>query len=95
MSCSSIVVSEYCEEFSTDELWKAGAFLNAFECAPVDFPIGARASRIRRERRASGKLIADNDLLIASRALDKNCALITDNTDHFRRIDGLEVIGYR
>lgn len=95
MSCSAVVVSEYCEGFRDDELWKAISFLRAFESVSVDHPTGVRASRIRRTLRKSGHLLPDNDVLIAACALENGRPLVTENPDHFRRIKGLDLIGYR
>lgn len=39
----------------------------------------------------SGKLIDDIDILIAGTALSNNLVIVTNNTDHFERIDGLHV----
>ena len=38
-----------------------------------------------------GSLIGDFDILIAATALSEGIPLVTDNTDHFGRIEGLEV----
>jgi len=95
MSCSTVVISEYCEGFQDDELWKAMPFLSAFECVSVDFQVALKVSRIRRTLRKSGNLLPDNDLFIAACALEKGSSLVTENPDHFRRIEGLDLIGYR
>lgn len=39
----------------------------------------------------SGNIIDDMDLLIGSTALVHNLILVTNNTNHFKRIEGLEI----
>jgi tRNA(fMet)-specific endonuclease VapC len=41
--------------------------------------------------RKNGVLIDDIDILIAGIALANNLMLVTHNTSHFSRIDGLEI----
>lgn len=43
----------------------------------------------------SGKLIDDIDILIAGVALSNNLLMVTDNTDHFERIEGLKIENWR
>jgi predicted nucleic acid-binding protein len=51
--------------------------------------------RITRRLRADGGLIGTNDLWIAAASLRHGIPLVTANTRAFRRVVGLEVIGYR
>lgn len=46
---------------------------------------------IKAKLEKSGKIIDDMDLLIASTALTHNLIIITNNTSHFERIEGLEI----
>ena len=43
----------------------------------------------------SGKLIDDIDILIAGIALSNNLVMVTDNTGHFERIEGLKVENWK
>lgn len=43
------------------------------------------------ELRKMGKVIGHNDVLIAGIALEQDMVLITNNTSHFNRIDGLSL----
>jgi len=38
-----------------------------------------------------GKMIDDFDILIAATAIVNDCVLVTNNTEHFIRIDGLTI----
>jgi tRNA(fMet)-specific endonuclease VapC len=48
-------------------------------------------ARIRNELDRKGKLIGQNDLLIASHTLAVDAILVTDNEREFRRVTGLHV----
>jgi tRNA(fMet)-specific endonuclease VapC len=53
----------------------------------LPFDVSADVGGIRAELETIGKPIGGNDLLIAAHA----CAIVTDNTDEFKRIRGLKV----
>ena len=44
--------------------------------------------------RKAGKLIDDIDILIAGVAMSNNLVLVTHNEDHFKRVDGLEIVDW-
>lgn len=50
--------------------------------------IGSRVRRILRQR---GELIGDFDILIAATAMNEDALLVTTDTRHFQRVDGLRV----
>jgi predicted nucleic acid-binding protein len=50
-----------------------------------------RAAEIYAELRARGQLIEDADLLSAAIALVNDLTLVTNNTAHFNRIEGLQI----
>ena len=50
-----------------------------------------RFGKIKADLKTAGKMIEDFDILIASVALAHNCILITNNTGHFERIEGLRI----
>jgi tRNA(fMet)-specific endonuclease VapC len=50
-----------------------------------------RFGKIKADLRSKGKIIEDFDILIASVAIVNSCILITNNTDHFKRIDDLQI----
>lgn len=70
-------------------------FLDPFPQLAVTSQIARIGSRIRRDLRQKGEMIGDFDILIAATALDGGQVLITDNTRHFERVQGLAVEGYR
>lgn len=48
-------------------------------------------AEIKRSLEIRGERLADLDLLIASTALSLNYTLVTNNTQHFRRVKGLKI----
>ena len=50
-----------------------------------------RAAELYAELRSRGQLIEDADLLSAAIALVNDMTLITNNTAHFNRIEGLQI----
>lgn len=70
-------------------------FLEAFPHLEVTDEVARAGSRIRRALRKRGEMIGDFDVLIAATALSAGLPLVTDNTRHFQRVDGLVVEPYR
>jgi predicted nucleic acid-binding protein len=57
----------------------------------IDLPIIEKFAQLRRSLRAKGLLIDNFDLLIASTCLVHSLSIITNNSTHFRRIEGLKM----
>lgn len=59
----------------------------------LDFPDAAAGhyADIRADLRRSGAMIGANDLLIAAHARSLELTLVTNNTDEFARVSGLEL----
>jgi tRNA(fMet)-specific endonuclease VapC len=68
--------------------------LGALEVLPFEEPADQTYGRIRTGLEAAGRPIGGNDLLIAAHALSLGCAVVTDNEDEFRRVEGLEVLNW-
>ena len=47
--------------------------------------------RFKSKLKSEGKIIEDFDILIASIGFANNCIIVTNNPDHFERIDELKV----
>ena len=92
---SVVAAMEYLEGFSDGEVAGQLPFLAAFDRVSIDLAESVQASRIRRELRLSGQLLPDADILIAACAIHQQEPLVTDNTDHFRRIPGLQLLSYK
>ena len=70
-------------------------FLETFPHLEVTSQVARVGSRIRRNLRKGGEMIGDFDVLIAATALSAGLPLVTDNTRHFKRVDGLVLEEYR
>jgi len=95
MRISAVTAMEYLEGFPDSDLPGQLPFLSAFDRVAIDFPESIQASRIRRSLRSAGALLPDADILIAACAIRQNEPLVTDNTDHFHRIPGLQLLSYK
>ena len=58
---------------------------------PFDEASARRFGKLKAELETRGEPLDDLDLEIASIALENNLTLVTNNTDHFKRIKGLEL----
>ena len=52
------------------------------------------AANIYASLKTQGRLIEDSDILIAASCLAHGKTLVTDNTRHFERIDGLDIVNW-
>ena len=86
---STVSVAEFLEGFPDED--EGERFLLPFQWLELDGRRAREASRIRRALRQTGRLIGDFDILIAATALSEGIPLVTDNTDHFGRIEGLKM----
>jgi tRNA(fMet)-specific endonuclease VapC len=92
-SVSIISWLEFLEGYETPR--DGESFLEPFGKIGVGESIARRGARIRRILRRRGAIIGDFDVLVAATAIDIDAELVTANTAHFARVDGLRVAGYR
>ena len=62
---------------------------------PLTDAIIVKAADIYAYLKRNGILISDADILIASTAITHNLVLVTNNVEHFERIDGLKVESWK
>ena len=70
---------------------KLNAFLNLLEIIPFDSKCAAEYGKLRSYLKQKGKIIGNNDLLIASHALSVQATLITNNLSEFIQVPNLQV----
>ena len=58
---------------------------------PISISSADKSAQIYAELRKSGKTISHNDVLIAGIAIINNLVLITNNTEHFKRVPELDI----
>ena len=74
---------------------KLNKFLDKLEVLPFDRKSSIRAAKIASELTKKGLEIGSHDCMIAGIAMTNGCnIIITDNTEHFKRINGLNVETY-
>ena len=66
-------------------------FLRGVTVLGIDADIAQLFGRERGRLRAAGMMIGDFDLLIGATAVHNNLTLLTNNRNHFERIDGLTI----
>ena len=59
-----------------------------------DKAVWHKAAKIYAQLRQQGNLIDDADIFVAAFCIINNCTLVTNNTNHFNRIDGLSLINW-
>lgn len=74
------------------ERWER--FLSPFTVLPWTENVSWRYGRLFRYLRDNRMLIGSNDLWIAATALEHEMPLVTRNAEEFRRVPGLDVMGY-
>lgn len=75
-----------------DSLSALETFLEGITVLPIDQDVCRIFGRERNKLRKHGNIIGDFDLLIASICLRHNLTLLTNNKEHFERIDSLKII---
>lgn len=67
------------------------SFIDLNQVLPLTLEAAKRAASIQADLRKKGAVIGHTDTLIAGIALTNGLHLATNNTDHFKRIRGLEL----
>ena len=67
-------------------------FLEAVEVVPLDDAACRVFGEERARLREGGNLIGDMDILIGATAMTNNLTLLTNNTRHFERMQGLSIV---
>jgi len=78
----------------TGNLAKVRAIENSFEIIPTNKQSAQIFGMLKSSLEKSGTPLDDFDLIIASCAMTHNLILITNNTRHFSRIDGLKLANW-
>ncbi len=74
-----------------DNLARLEVLLAAVIVLPFDEASARRFGNLKAELETRGEPLDDLDLEIASIALENNLTLVTNNTNHFKRIKSLEL----
>ena len=63
----------------------------SIEMMPINAAVAETFGMIKANLESGGNRLDDFDLTIAATALANNLILVTNNTDHFSRVDGLRI----
>ncbi|MCB0571738.1 MAG: type II toxin-antitoxin system VapC family toxin [Phaeodactylibacter sp.] len=66
-------------------------FVRLNNVLPLTLQAATISAQVFAELRKTGKVIGHNNVLIAGIALEQDMVLITNNTSHFGRIEGLSI----
>ena len=91
---SIISVGEFAEGFDATRQHDCWLCLQHYAVLELNRDIAWRAGQLSRQLRSAGQSIGDNDLWIAATALHHGLSLVTGNTAHFQRINGLPILFY-
>lgn len=89
-----IVAGELAAGASLGDRARWEAFLAPFYVLASTADVSWHYGRAYRYLQENGRLIGGNDLWIAATGLAYGMPVVTRNTEHYRRVPGLEVVGY-
>ena len=70
-------------------------FVSGMEIFPLGYKEAEKAAEIYDNLESTGKIVDDNDILIAGIMLSNGIAkILTKNVKHFEKIEGIEIIPY-
>ena len=76
------------------QLSKFEEFVSLNKVIPLNLRMAKTAATIQADLRKKGTEIGHTDTLIAGIAITSELQLVTNNTDHFKRIKGLEITNW-
>jgi tRNA(fMet)-specific endonuclease VapC len=91
ISVAELTHGVYRSRHREDNLARLDVLLSTLVILPFDEPAGRRFGALKAELESGGQPLDDLDLEIASIALETNSMLLTNNTKHFKRINGLRI----
>lgn len=92
---SAVALAELAEGFVSSEHPIVRAVREQHTLLAIDEETALIYAGVVRDLRSRGRLIGTNDLWIGASSLRFRLPIVTADVEHFRRIDGLEVMGYR
>lgn len=92
---STVALGEFAEGFPSAEHPVVRMVRRQHSLLPVDEETALVYAGVVRELRSRGVVIGANDLWIGCSTLRHRLPIVTANEEHFRRIEGLEVLEYR
>ncbi|MEH2228307.1 MAG: type II toxin-antitoxin system VapC family toxin [Nostoc sp.] len=91
ITAAELYYSAYNSNRVSENLGNAEDFIQNLSVLSLTDPALRKYGELKAELRRIGQIIAEFDLLIASVALAENYTLVTNNTHHYERINGLKL----
>jgi predicted nucleic acid-binding protein len=91
VSVAELVHGAHRSQNREDNLARLEVLLATLTVLPFDGSCARRFGALKAELELEGRPLDDLDLQIASIAIENNLPLVTNNTNHFKRIEGLEL----
>lgn len=95
LGLSVVALGELVEGYEDGDHPVLRAIRQSHRVLDVDEATSLTYGRITRTLRARGTLIGATDLWIAAASVRHGLPLVTADVEHFRRVEGLEVVSYR
>lgn len=89
-----VIAGEFAEGFGDISHPVCAAMLTRFDILPMDQNTAHHYAITTKHLRGLNQLIGANDLWIAAAALAHQMPLVTNNTGHFHRVPGLNLVTY-
>jgi len=94
ITCMELYYGAHKSKKITGNLAKIRTLEQSIEVLPVGRESAETYGMLKAQLEKQGSRLDDFDLIIAASALAHNLTLITNNTDHFKRIDGLKLANW-
>jgi tRNA(fMet)-specific endonuclease VapC len=91
VTLSELFYGAYKSQRKKENIANVKMLIQKIECVETNPDICNIYGKLKAVLEKEGKIIDDADLFIAATALDKNMVLVTNNTKHFNRINGLRL----
>ena len=89
ITVAEVLHGAYYSANPTDSLRETRALINNFTVIPLDAAIADLFGQIKTSLRRNGQILPDFDLLIGATAIATERTLVSNNTQHFRRLQPL------
>jgi predicted nucleic acid-binding protein len=94
VTCMELYYGAYRSQRVTGNLAKVKRIEETLEIIPLGTETAEIFGRLKAHLEMEGNCLDDLDLMIAASALTHNLTLVTNNTLHFQRIEGLKVVNW-
>jgi predicted nucleic acid-binding protein len=94
LKVSVVTVGEFLEGYDPERVVEGRRLFAGFEMLAGDQAVAMQYAAFSRSLRSQGVRMGDNDIWIAATAMEASEPLVTRDTEHFRRVVGLDVRSY-